>query len=111
MARLYLEDLCSVIRSKNAGPFLVTLDMMFKDEKDYFTVKENSLITPEIIALIYGISQKEIVVFETYDNVLAIKVTLKRKIPSGSIGDSDCYGMSQEAPLLQISLPAEMFDQ
>jgi len=50
-----------------------------------------------------------VVNFETFDNVSAIKATIKRKVSSGSPGDTDCYGMNQEAPLLQLSFPEEVF--
>ena len=36
---VYLEDLCSVLRSKNAGPYLITLDLIFKERSAYETVK------------------------------------------------------------------------
>lgn len=109
MARIYLEDLCSVLRSKNAGPFRVTLDIMFKNNRDYRTVVDRELFPKKTVAQVYGISEEEVTNFETFDNVSAIKATIKRKIASGSPGDSDCYGMNQEGPLLQISFPSELF--
>ena len=45
-----LEDMCSVIRSKNAGPYLITLDMIFKDRDAYESVAKEHLITRELIA-------------------------------------------------------------
>lgn len=109
MARIYLENLCNVIRSKNAGPFRITLDILFKNYRDYRTVVDQELLTKKIVAQVYGIPEEEITNFETFDNVSAIKTTIKRKIVSGSPGDSDCYGMNQEGPLLQISFPSELF--
>ncbi|MFX0198791.1 MAG: DUF4387 domain-containing protein [Candidatus Hodarchaeota archaeon] len=109
MARIYLENLCNVIRSKNAGPFLTTLDIMFKDYRDYRKIVEKGLLTKKIVAQVYGIPEEDITNFETFDNVSAIKATIKRNISSGSPGDSDCYGMNQEAPLLRISFPSELF--
>ena len=108
VARIMLEDLCNVIRSKNAGPFRVSLDIMFKDARDYRKVVDGGLLTREIVAQLYGIPLDDITNFETFDNVSAIKTTIKRKIASGSPGDSDCYGMNQEGPLLQISFPSEV---
>lgn len=61
-----------------------------------------------IVAQLYGISAAEVMHFDTFDNVCAIKATLKRRIASGAPCDSDCYGMSQEAPLLQLSSPGEL---
>jgi hypothetical protein len=33
-----ITDLAAVIRSKNAGPFELTLDILFKEEKHYLQV-------------------------------------------------------------------------
>ena len=109
MARLYLSEMCQVLRSKNAGPFRITLDILFANHGNYRTIADRKLLTKEVIANAYGIPVGDVVNLETFDNVSAIKTTLKRKISSGSPGDSDCYGMNQEAPLLQISFPEELF--
>ncbi len=109
MARRYLSEMCQVLRSKNAGPFRITLDILFPNHEDYRTIVDRKLLTKDVIANAYGIPGKEVVNFETFDNVSAIKATIKRKISCGSPGDSDCYGMNQEAPLLQLSFPEELF--
>lgn len=108
MPRIFLDELCNVLRSKNAGPFRVSIDIMFKDARDYRTIVDRELLTREVVAQAYGIAVDDITNFETFDNVSAIKTTIKRKIASGSPGDSDCYGMNQEGPLLQISFPGEL---
>ena len=109
MTTVRLEDLCSVLRSKNAGPFLVTLDIMFRDGRIYEVVKEKDLITKNLIAYMYGISSSDVVVLEHIDNLNAVKATIRRRLPSGSPGDADCYGMNQEGPLLYIRFPGEVF--
>ena len=43
-------NLASVIRSKNAGPFEVTFDIIFKDKETYEKVKKTKVITKELIA-------------------------------------------------------------
>ena len=108
MARIFLDELCNVLRSKNAGPFRVSIDIMFKEPRDYRSIVDRKLLTREIVAQAYGIAPEDITNFETFDNVSAIKATIKRRIASGSPGDSDCYGMNQEGPLLQISFPSEL---
>jgi len=109
MARIYLDKLCNVLRTKNAGPFRYTLDIMFRDPRDYRAVIDSRLLTREIIAAAYATTTENITNFESFDNISAFKATIKRKIASGSPGDSDCYGMNQEGPMLQISFPEEAF--
>jgi hypothetical protein len=106
---IYLEDLCSVLRSKNAGPFLITLDIMFRDSSIYYAIKANNLVTKATIAEAYNISESNVVVLEHIDNLHSIKATLKRHYPSGSPGDADVYGMNQEGPLLGLRFPLSIF--
>jgi hypothetical protein len=39
MATLF--DLCSLIRSKNAGPFVLTFDLMFSSQENYERAKRS----------------------------------------------------------------------
>lgn len=102
MARLI--DIADVLRSKNAGALLVTLDLIFEDEARYQKVRDSGVITPALIAERYGVSQNEVTVIP-YDVAYAIKITLPRLYPSGTFGDSDIYGAQQHAPLLDIEIP------
>ena len=77
---VYLEDLCSVIRSKNAGPFLITLDMMFKEASIYNAIKNATFISKTTIAQAYGITIDEVLVLEYIDSLHAIKATIKDEI-------------------------------
>ena len=105
-----LEDLCSVLRTKNAGPFLVTLDMMFTDSRAYEVIKENKLITKALIAEMYAMPQDSIVVLEHIDHLHTVKATYKRRVTSGSPGDSDCLAMNQEGPMLRVEFPRSLFE-
>jgi len=105
MSSVPLNELCSIVRTKNAGPFLFTLDIVFKDRRVYEAMKEHRLLTRELMAAVYGVALEEVVVFETFDNVMAVKTTFRRKIVAASPGDSDVYAMNQEVPALQIRFP------
>jgi len=107
MSSIGLSEICNILRTKNAGPFLFTLDIVFKDEAVYQAVKEHRLVTRELIAAVYGVAIESVTVFETFDNVNAIKATLKRLKVAGSPGDSDVYAKNQEVPALTIRLPLE----
>ena len=50
-----LYELAHVLRSKNSGPFAVTLDILFDDPAVYERVKRSGKITPENIARLYGL--------------------------------------------------------
>ncbi|MDI6844992.1 MAG: DUF4387 domain-containing protein [Candidatus Saccharicenans sp.] len=91
-----------VIRSKNSGPFELTLDIMFKNKNYYELFKKNKIITARKIASLYQIPVSDVLKIVYFDPSQAIKVTIRRKIPSGSPGDTDIYGAQQHVPLFNI---------
>lgn len=100
-----LFELAHVLRSKNSGPFAVTLDILFDDPDVYERVKKSGKITPQSIAQLYGLPVSAITDFATYDPGLGIKITYLRPVASGTVGDRDVYGAQQHAPLMTIDIP------
>lgn len=106
MARL--GELASVIRSKNAGPFQVTIDIMFADAADYRRTLQSRAFTAAEIARRYGIGEAEVAVIP-FERVRAIKITIPRRWGSrgsGSMGDRDVYGAQQHGPLVDLEIDA-----
>lgn len=104
MAAEKLYDLASVLRSKNSGPFSITLDALFSDRAVYETVKNSGVITKETIAGLYGITPERVTQLVFFDAALGFKVTFDRKISSGTCLDSDVYGAQQHAPLGELEI-------
>ena len=102
MAKLW--ELAKLVRSKNAGPFVLTFDIMFDDAETYTRVKAARVLSSEIVARLYGLQRDDVLFFEC-DNALAIKFSLPRPVFSGDLGDSDVFGGQQYAPLLDIEVP------
>jgi hypothetical protein len=102
MARL--GDIAKACKSKNAGPFELTLDIMFGDLQTFEKVRATGVITPALIAKLYGVKESA-VVFTEYPPAFAWKATIERRIPSGAVGDTDVYGAQQHAPLLDVQIP------
>ncbi|TKV04601.1 DUF4387 family protein, partial [Citrobacter sp. TBCS-14] len=48
-------SLAQVIRSKNAGPYELVLDILFKTREDYQRVKRSEQLTPQLIAGLYNV--------------------------------------------------------
>ena len=44
-----LSEIAEVIRSKNAGPFVVTFDIFFKDQADFEAVRGTGLIDGKLL--------------------------------------------------------------
>lgn len=103
-----LQELADVLRSKNAGPFQITIDLMFNDAGVYAHVRESGVLTPERIGAAYGI-EPELVRVIPFDRVRAIKVTMPRRFGSngsGSAFDRDVYGAQQHGPLAELEIPS-----
>ena len=99
-----LEQLAKVIRSKNAGPYYLTLDVLFADRETYDRVVASEAITTHSMALLYALPEEEVQVFN-HDAALAVKVTFVRRVPAGSVEDTDIYGAQQHVPLYSIEIP------
>jgi hypothetical protein len=97
-----ITDLARVIRSKNSGPFELTLDILFREEAIYHTVRDTNQVTPALISRIYGIPLSDVLSVVYFDPAMAVKATFRRPLPSGVPGDSDIYGAQQHAPLLRL---------
>lgn len=102
MARL--GDIAKACKSKNAGPFELTLDIMFGDAGTFERVRATGVITPALIARLYNVAESA-VVFTEFPPAYAWKATIERRIPSGAVGDTDVYGAQQHAPLLDVQIP------
>ena len=97
-----IQEIASVIRSKNCSPFELTLDIIFKDAAVYNEIKERELINKAVIADAYKIPVEQIHKVIYFDPAHAVKITLARQVSSGSPGDSDVYGAQQHGPLLTL---------
>jgi hypothetical protein len=99
-----IADLAVLVRSKNAGPFWLTIDVMFDSEDSYRRVRDSEVINRAGIARMFGRDPDSIIVVN-HDVALAIKVSFPRPQSSGSKYDSDVYGGQQYAPLLSLNVP------
>ncbi|UNM96926.1 DUF4387 domain-containing protein [Ignatzschineria rhizosphaerae] len=97
-----LQDVASVIRSKNAGPYELCFDVIFIDEEFYQRAKSAAIITKENFAHLYGIGIDQILNLVYFDPAKAIKITIERPISSGALGEKDVYGAQQHRPLIQF---------
>ena len=100
-----LVELAKVLRSKNSGPFQITLDVLFDNRENYERVVRSGVINRENICRAYNLQDKDITEVVFFDSAMGIKVTFNRKISSGSAFDRDVYGAQQHAPLMEFIIP------
>ena len=99
-----VRDIARVCKSKNAGPFDLTIDVVFDEDATFEKVRATGVLSPALFARLYGVAEHE-VLFTPYPAGRAFKATLPRLIPAGEVGDTDVYGAQQHAPLLEVDIP------
>ncbi len=99
-----IRDFASVCRTKNAGPFDLTIDVVFPTDALFERVRASGVLGPELFARLYHVAPAD-VLFTPYPAARAFKATLPRLVSAGDIGDTDVYGCQQHAPLLDVEIP------
>lgn len=100
--KIALKDIANVIRSKNAGPFELTLDVLLKDQEMFEAMQKANVINKKSIASLYKIPEEDVISIVYFPNAKAIKATIVRPMPSGALGERDVYGAQQHAPLVNF---------
>ena len=86
-----LKELVKNIRSKNAGPFLLTIDI-FCSNKENFEIITKKLTKIEISKL-YKAKKNQVNIFQI-KQLNIIKITIPRPNIQGSCKDRDLHGAS-----------------
>ena len=86
-----ISQLTKSIRSKNAGPFWVTVDFFFKNKKNFTYASQN--LSNEKISEILHIKSNKLKRFDI-ENLKVIKISFHRTHVQGSRLDRDMHGAS-----------------
>ncbi|KAK5196812.1 hypothetical protein LTR72_001805 [Exophiala xenobiotica] len=108
-----LGDVARVIRSKNAGPFELTFDIMFESQCMYTVMKSSAFLTKAVISGLYSVPEEDIIYCGFFDPALAFKATIPRlrqgrRMPSGGFMEDDVHGSQMYVPLMELKLPKEL---
>jgi hypothetical protein len=98
-----LDDLAIEVRSKNAGPFWMTLDVFLPDDETYRIT--DTLITPDVIAELYQVAPESLQIFRI-PQLKVVKVSFPRPLPQGSLHDRDMHAGQHHVPLASLPIPA-----
>ncbi len=99
-----LGELAQLIRSKNAGPFELTIDVMFDDAANFERVRAGGALTRELVARMYRLAPEQVKFF-VVPAALAFKASIPRPHLQSDLADSDNHGGQQYAPLIDIEIP------
>ena len=98
-----LMDYTKMLRSKNAGPLWLTMDLSFADKSTMLKLLQSGILNAVAIAALYDVPE-DMVKIIPYPVVNAIKITIPRKHPSGALEDSDIYGCQQHMALANLEV-------
>lgn len=99
-----LDEIARVIRSKNAGPFALSIDLLFSSGDDLERAARAPSLSAEAIAALYGVAATDVTVI-THPVSHALKIAMRRPTPAGALDDRDLYGAQQHVPLLGAEIP------
>jgi hypothetical protein len=98
-----LKEVCRYVRSKNAGPFWVTVDLFFDSADHYAEYHDDPAISAENIAAIYGVDRAHVKRFEV-KSLNMVKISYPRTAPQGGVLERDMHSGQQFVPLLDLQL-------
>jgi hypothetical protein len=98
-----LRDVCRNVRSKNAGPFWVTVDIFFNSPEHFERYSSSEALGSDVFASALGVDAAFVKRFPVPDlNVL--KVSYPRKTPQGGVEERDMHQGQQYVRLLDVEL-------
>jgi hypothetical protein len=106
-------DVAEVLRSKNAGPYDISIDIMFYSEVAYHIVKDSNFLTHERVAQALGVTEEDIIWIGFFEPAFAFKVTIPRlrggkKVSAGGFMEDDIHGSQKHMELALMKLPSAL---
>jgi hypothetical protein len=89
-----MQEKAEVFRSKNAGPFLITIDIMFDTKEEFDDAVKSGVINKKTVSERYELAEEKVDIL-VFPAALAVKILFPRKISSGAPCDRDVYGAQQ----------------
>lgn len=89
-----LKELAEYVRSENAGPFWVTIDIFCSDKDSYTKIKNSPNISVKTVSELYGVDVDAVKRFDD-DKINVIKLSFPRPLPSGHKYENDMHAGQQ----------------
>lgn len=98
-----VAQVCEHVRSKNAGPFWITIDLFFGSAEAYGRYRDSPTLGPALIAELYAADPALVKRFAV-DALRVIKISFARPHPQGWIHESDMHAGQQYVRLLNVPM-------
>ena len=104
MARV--KQVCQHVRSKNAGPFWVTIDLFFDSDENFARYHDSAQLGPELIARLFGADPALVKRFPV-PSLRVLKISYPRATSQGGMVERDLHAGQQYVRLLDVELDAK----
>jgi hypothetical protein len=101
---LTVSDLAIEVRSKNAGPFWVTMELFMRDAAGYALVADPGFLDESVVARLYGVPADDVQLFRI-PSLNVVKISFPRPVAQGSLRDRDIHAGQHHVPLALLPLP------
>jgi hypothetical protein len=100
-----IADLALEVRSKNAGPFWVTMELFMRDADGYAVVADATFVNEQVVADLYQVDADSIQLFRI-PSLNVVKISFPRPVSQGSLRDRDMHAGQHHVPLASLAVPA-----
>lgn len=98
-----LQQVCRHVRSKNAGPFWVTVDLFFDGPENFARYSGSPALSADLIHRLYG-ADPTLVKFYPVPELNTLKISYARTSPQGGEVERDMHCGQQYVRLLDVEL-------
>jgi hypothetical protein len=98
-----LREVVRGVRSKNAGPFWVTIDIFFDGADSYERHRGSAALSATAIGRVYAVDPASVKCFPV-DDLNVVKISYPRPEPQGGVVERDMHAGQQYARLLDVDL-------
>ena len=98
-----VKHVCRTVRSKVAGPFWVTMDLMFDGKENYDRYVQSPTLGAESIGRIYGVDPNQVLHYPI-PTLKVLKISWPRKTGQGGQEERDLHSGQQYTFILNEEL-------
>ena len=99
-----------LVRSKDAGPFVLTVDLFAHDAEGLARLRDAGVLVPGLWAELYAVEVDDVEV-HVVESVYAVKVSFPRPVASGDLHDRDITGGQQYASVVEALARSPLGDR
>lgn len=98
-----VSEVCRYVRSKNAGPFWITVDLFFRDAEAFAMFADAPQLSARAVAALFRVEEATVKRFAV-PSLHVVKISFPRLQPQGGVIERDMHGGQHFVRLLDVAL-------